>query len=129
MFSTLFGTTTKTKRRPSQRGFIPRLEILEARSLPSTFTVLNLADSGTGSLRQAIVDAESNPGPDVINFAHSLHGTISLGSELNITQDLTIDGPGADRITVSGRGRTRIFNISGTTTHAAIDDLAIADGR
>src|SRR6266446_4715045 len=103
MFSTLFGTTTKTKRRPSRRGFIPRLEILEARSLPSTFTVLNLADSGAGSFRDAILGAEANPGPDVIGFAKGVKGTITLTSgELLITHDLTINGPGADKLTVSG---------------------------
>ncbi len=36
------------RRRPS---FVPRLLDLEERALPSTFTVLNLSDSGAGSLR------------------------------------------------------------------------------
>src|SRR5687767_12828149 len=35
----------------------PRLEILEDRSVPSTFTVRNLDDSGPDSLRQVILDA------------------------------------------------------------------------
>src|SRR5262245_65959167 len=84
-----------------QRCFVPRLEVLECRTLPSTFTVLDLADSGPGSLRQAILDANSNPGPDVVQFAPGLEGTITLaGGQLSITDDLRIDGPGADRLGV-----------------------------
>ena len=43
----------------------PRLgvELLEERTVPSTFTVLTLADGGDGSLRAAILSAEASPGP------------------------------------------------------------------
>src|SRR5260370_17654962 len=34
----------------------------------ATFVVTNTADSGPGSLRQAILDANTKPGPDVIAF-------------------------------------------------------------
>ena len=34
----------------------------------ATFTVTTNADSGAGSLRQAITDANANPGADTINF-------------------------------------------------------------
>src|SRR5258708_1818083 len=70
--------------------FTPRLEALEDRALPSTFTVLNVADSGAGSLRQAILDANANAGADTINFAGQLHGTIGLtsGQLPAITDDL-----------------------------------------
>ena len=40
-----------------------------APAVPMTFTVLNLADSGPGSLRQAILEANSASGADVIRFA------------------------------------------------------------
>lgn len=49
-----------------------RIEPLEARIAPATFLVLNPDDNGTGSLRQAILDANAaaNTGmPDVISFA------------------------------------------------------------
>lgn len=53
----------------------PWLEQLEDRCLPSTFSVINTSDSGLGSLRQAVLDANAhgnflNPGgaPDLIAF-------------------------------------------------------------
>ena len=61
--------TSNRTRQTSPRRFFHCLEVLEGRTLPSTFTVLNLADSGAGSLRQAIMDANASSGADVIDFA------------------------------------------------------------
>src|SRR5262249_21202747 len=68
------------------------IEQLEDRSLPSTFTVLNLHDSGAGSLRQAILNANAAVGDDLINF--SVTGTIQLtsGQLPDITGKVNIDG-------------------------------------
>src|SRR5262249_39691603 len=71
---------------PRQRTVL-RLEALEDRAVPSTFTVTNLTDHDPGSLRAAILAANANPGADTIQFAHGLHGTITLASEIAITQD------------------------------------------
>jgi hypothetical protein len=78
----------------------PRLECLENRWLPSTLTVLNTADSGAGSLRAAIAAAQSG---DRIVFDPGLDGqTITLTSgELAITQSLSIEGRGADKLTIA----------------------------
>lgn len=108
---------------------MPRLETLECRDLPSTLTVLNLGDSGAGSLRQAVLDANANPGPDVIRFAGGLEGTIALTSgQLNITDNLTINGPGADRLAVSGNDASRVFQIS-IGVAASIDALTVTHGH
>lgn len=57
----------------------------------ASFTVTNLNDSGAGSLRQAILDANLNPGADVISFG--VTGSINLLSALpDIIDTLTIDG-------------------------------------
>src|SRR5215468_4883251 len=103
------------------RRTVLRLETLEDRIQPSTFTVMNLADSGPGSLRAAITSANTTPGADVIQFAPGLKGTIPLASELSVTDALTINGPGANQLTVSGNDATRVFHVSGTTL--AINDL------
>ena len=94
-------------RRPKRHrrlDFTPRLEALEDRTVPSTFLVENLADSGPGSLRQAVLDANALAGADLIGFAPAASGgTIALtGGELSVTGDLSIVGPGAQRLTISG---------------------------
>ena len=40
--------------KPQRRGVVLRLETLEDRTVPSTFLVSNLNDSGAGSLRTAV---------------------------------------------------------------------------
>ena len=122
------GNRRRANRTPPTR-FVPRIEYLEDRTVPSTFQVTNLLDHGAGSLRQAVLNANAHAGADVIKFASGLHGTITLTTgELAITDSLTIDGPGANKITVSGNNASRVFDISGSTTDVAIDGLTIAHG-
>jgi hypothetical protein len=68
------------------------------------FTVNNPDDSGIGSLRQGIEDANNTPGSDEIVFDSSvMEETISLTSgQLRITDDLVITGLGADKLTING---------------------------
>jgi len=61
----------------------------------NTYTVTSTADSGAGTLRQAILDANANAGPDTIAFNVTGTGphTIAPTSALpDITEALTIDG-------------------------------------
>ncbi|MCL4708501.1 T9SS type A sorting domain-containing protein [bacterium] len=94
----------------------------------ATYTVTNTNDSGAGSLRQAILDANANPGADIID-ATGVSGTITVNPAnyfLVITDDVTINGPGQANLTISGGGASRIFWIqNGTIT---IQDLTLADG-
>jgi hypothetical protein len=126
----LRGSRGSSRGRPSQRPprFRPQFLRLEDRTLPSTYTVLTLADNGPGSLRQAITDANGHPGPDVIRFAPGVHGTIGLTSGvLNITDDLAISGPGANIVTVSGNNSSRAFSVAAAKT-VGISGLTVAQG-
>jgi hypothetical protein len=106
---------------------VPRLLVLEDRTLLSTITVLTNADSGPGSLRAAIADAQ---GGDQIVFDPSLYGqTITLTSgQLAVSKTLDIEGPGADQLAVSGNHQSRVFAISGGVT-VTVAGLTITDGQ
>ena len=97
----------------------------------ATFTVSNLNDSGAGSLRQAISDANGAAGTDDIAFGPGVTGTIQLQSQLpNISQPLSIIGPGADQLTVRRAGTAtdfRIFTMTGTAA-VTISGLTISNG-
>jgi hypothetical protein len=95
---------------------------MEDRRLLSNFMVTNLNDSGAQSLRAGIQSGDAT-----IVFAPGLHGTITLKSELPITGSVTINGPGADRLSVSGNGASRIFDISGSA-NVSIGGLNITSG-
>ncbi|KAA5541856.1 hypothetical protein FYK55_16780 [Roseiconus nitratireducens] len=104
---------TRKRARPKRRrrSASLRLETLEDRKLLAAYTVTNLDDSGDGSLRQAIIQANENPGADTIDFAASARGTIELASQLVITDDVTITGPGTDGLVLSGNGQTRVLAV------------------
>lgn len=94
----------------------------------ATFTVSNTSDSGTGSLRQAITSANGSLGSDTIEFDVGVTGTITLVSVLPpIVDDVSIIGPGADLLTVSGNQDHRVFQIALGAT-VSISGLTIADG-
>ncbi|QLE49272.1 PEP-CTERM sorting domain-containing protein [Nostoc sp. C057] len=89
----------------------------------ATLTVNNLDDSGVGSLRDAINIASSN---DVVEFLlGSNPSTITLTSgALAIAKNLTINGPGANLLTISGNNQFPVFNIS--AADVTLSGLAIA---
>ena len=86
-----------------------------------TITVTNNSNTGTGSLRQAIFDANAG---DTINFAADY--TIILNNELFIDKDLTIDGS-KQNITISGNNSVRVFNIFFVTVNLSY--LTITEGN
>ena len=65
-------------------------------SLPAAmFTVVNINDSGAGSLRQALLDANSNPGADSIQFNIPGSGPHTISPETDlpaITDAVTLNG-------------------------------------
>ncbi|MBI4672359.1 MAG: hypothetical protein HY741_11940 [Chloroflexi bacterium] len=90
----------------------------------ATFTVTTTSQFGTGSLGDAIAAAAAG---DVIDF--NLSGcpcTIALVQELAIQTDLTIQGPGADQLTLDGQNSIRVLSV--LTGTAALSSLTIANG-
>jgi hypothetical protein len=88
-----------------------------------TITVTNTNDSGPGSLRQALADAN---GGDIIGFA--VTGTIGLtSSELLVDTSVTISGPGAETLAVNGNAKSRVFHIGPNKT-VTISSLTITNG-
>jgi hypothetical protein len=89
----------------------------------NTITVTNTNDSGPGSLRQALADANDG---DTINFA-AWPGTIGLTSgELLVARNITIAGPGAENLAVNGNAKSGVFHVTGG--NVTISGLTITNG-
>src|SRR6266567_5839108 len=87
-------------------------------------TVTNINDSGPGSLRQALADANDG---DTITFA--VTGTIGLISgELLVDKSITISGPGANSLDINGNYMSRIFHIGSGKT-VSISGLEVRHGN
>jgi hypothetical protein len=119
------------------RSHRPYLETLETRDLLSGCTVDRLTDNnpagggkggnGMGDLRWCVV--ESLFRADTIDF--STVGTINLAAALPaLTRSVSIDGPGADLLTVrrGSGGNYRIFTVASGVT-ATISGLTITGGN
>ena len=71
---------------------------------------MNTNDSGPGSLRQALIDANDG---DTINFAPSVSIVTLTTAELAISDDITILGPVA--VARSSQTQFRIFHVMPVT--------------
>jgi CSLREA domain-containing protein len=80
------------------------------------------------TLRAAIQEANVNGVSDTIVFDSFLSGTITLTlGQLDIDNDLIIEGPGARKITVSGNDASRVLLIK-QFTNVTISGLTISGG-
>jgi predicted outer membrane repeat protein len=107
------------------------LSIGAAQAAAATFTVTTGSDSGAGSLRQAITDAEANANEPVVDQIQiTFTGNINLASTLPlIDTPMTISGTGASNVNV-----TRDSGASGPFTFFAVlppsgDTVTIQDLR
>ena len=95
-------------------------------SSAANLVVTNLADSGLGTLRSALANADDGA---VITFDPSLSGaTITLNNTLTINTSLTIDAsalPGG--VQINGNGSVQIFNVASTAT-VFMNSLTITNG-
>jgi hypothetical protein len=116
-------------RNSARRRLRPNVDALEQRALLSTVvTVTNRNDSGSGSLRAAIANATSG---EVINFTKSAQGTITLTSGPLVVSaaNLTISGPGSNKLTISGGGKFTDFILLGSAPPSSpVPALVVASG-
>jgi hypothetical protein len=99
----------------------------------ATITVTSLADGAANALncpgancrlRDAIAAAAAG---DTIDFA--VTGTITLtNGQLDISKNLTIQGPGATKLTISGNSASRMFSIERFVT-VALNGLTLSNGN
>src|SRR5262249_40644009 len=104
------------------------------------YMVTNINDSGGGSLRQAVDDANSSSSADVLLFSRLFNSAPTLtpttdppplaGTALDLTDSATtlVAGPGAGLLTVSGNNVRRVFNID-TGASAVMSGLKITGGN
>jgi hypothetical protein len=112
-------------------------DVLEVRALLSTYLVIGTGDAGVGvgfkgDLRYAIEKADRDTGNSTIVFAPILLGkTIALNTgTLEIDKPsgtLTIRGPGAGELAISGGQETQVFDVA-PSTRATISGLTITGG-
>ena len=120
--------------RPSvSRRLRPAMLALECRQLLSTFTVANDNASGSGSLAQAIADANGDNQANTITFSSFFNTpqTITLGgsalelSDTGGTQTITAPAAG---VTLSGGGQSGVFQVD-KGVQAKISGLSITGGK
>ncbi len=118
-----------------------RLEPLEDRTTPATFTVTNLNDAGAGSLRDAVDRANVTTGADTIVFDSAVRGgTVKLTTFANpptgnfagptalvVFDDIIIQGTG-ETITRGGTTPFRLFQVTGTGS-LSLNNLTLSNGH
>ncbi|MGH7223253.1 MAG: hypothetical protein ACRELF_08495, partial [Gemmataceae bacterium] len=140
-FSSSLASASRTgKKRPLRAPVHPRLEHLEDRITPSNVYVVDVAgDAGTGSgltgdIRYCIDQADqvANSGSTITfdpSFLTSNRVITLTHGELEIADNMTIAGPGAGSLTISGGGNSRVFNVTAQNATVTINDLTIANGN
>lgn len=106
-----------------------------------TFQVTKTLDTRDGhcdadcSLREAIIAANSRPGPDAVIVPAGTHRLLQVGDDdetkagdLDILDDLTLIGAGADLTRIDGNAIDRVFAIHAPAA-VVLDKLAVENGR
>ena len=117
---------------PRRRKRLWTAEALEGRALLSTIEVTSLDDSGPGTLRAAIEQANLSATQDTVTFAPSVTGNIiRLYSALpDLSANIIIAGPGASALTVDRVESNNVFRIFTVSAggEVAISGLGIVGG-
>ncbi|MGJ8685809.1 MAG: beta strand repeat-containing protein, partial [Nonlabens sp.] len=109
----------------TQRWSLSLFAMLIASITYGQFTVTNGMDSGTGSLRQAVADANATAGPNTITFVGNFTVGIT-GGAISISDDIVITGNGPtntlidrtsgnNRLFITTPGSSFLFTLNGVT--------------
>ncbi|WP_122587392.1 Ig-like domain-containing protein [Pseudomonas viridiflava] len=92
----------------------------------ATFTVNSASNTGTGTLRDALANAQNG---DIVTFSTGM--TVSLQTQLLVNKNITIDGDlnndGVADVTIDGQNRTSVMRVTSGTT-ATLDGVIITRG-
>jgi CSLREA domain-containing protein len=114
-------------------------------SVAQGYVVTKVADTNDGacdadcSLREAVIAANANPGVDTITLPAGEYPLTLAGEEdaaatgdLDITEDLIINGASKETTTLNGMGLYRLFDVAQTNGGAAISltlrDMTLRNG-
>ncbi|MDA8745204.1 dockerin type I domain-containing protein [Rubripirellula amarantea] len=114
------------------------LETLDSRRVLAAIAVTTVADTIDGadnqtSLREAIIEANASAGADTITF----EGDVFAGAaqidlvmgEFEITDSVTITGPGSSQLTIDAQGLSRVFNIESGASDVTLGGLTTTNTR
>lgn len=93
--------------------------------------VVNPSD-GQLSLREAVAQANTNAGADVIRFTAAVVGKqlVLTGGELVITDSVTINGGGSGiQTTIDADRASRVMSVKGKATTATLANLVLTNGQ
>jgi hypothetical protein len=110
-----------------RRGYRPILETLESRVLPTNFAVMTNADSGAGSLRQAILNSNTQGGSNSITFqipGSGLHIIQPRSALPFLTTPVSIDGS-----TQSGFSGAPVIQLDGLNAGSFTSGLVVLAGN
>ncbi|OUM07540.1 glycosyl hydrolase [Pseudomonas syringae] len=92
----------------------------------ATFTVTSTSNTGAGSLREALTNAQNG---DIVTFSSSM--TVALQSQLVVSKNITVDGDlnndGVADVTLDGQNRTSVIRVNSGVT-ATLDGVIITRG-
>lgn len=91
----------------------------------AVFSVATAEPTGMGSLASAVASASVLQDSAAIVFKLPAMSSIELAQTLSVSGNVTILGPGADQLTISGSGRRRLFFVAGDLT---VRGVTLANG-
>ena len=135
------GLTYDARGTPYLRVGGPGTDIGAYESQPMSLVVDNTGDTIDGdysaghlTLREAIALTNNNAGADAISFSPTVFNTpqtiVLGGTELLVSDSVTITGPGAGLLTVNGNNASRVFEINGPgTLNVTMTGLTVTGGN